>query len=317
MSTTEWKAHVPLISGAALLLGLSVLIRSTLLSSPGRATVIQPSEERVLIIGASSGVGRATAIAYAKRGARVAITARRSAVLDQVKQDCLKARNDSGYAEQKDAILAVVADFSDERAMESVRMAVKRAWNGIDTIIVAAGVSALQPVMNLVNQGGVSRAVSVAIKAIEGNYVGPLVSATTMIPLLESSSKKPAIALISSLAAVVPAPTRAIYCSTKSAGLLLFQSLAIEHPRIKFSNIIPATIEGDFRASAVDGGDVREVLKGALSKEEVARAIVRAVDTEQRTVWMPRTMRFAPFLYWIWPRFVEKKARKKYNFDIE
>ncbi|CAE6462007.1 unnamed protein product [Rhizoctonia solani] len=317
MSTTEWKAHVPLISGAALLLGLSVLIRSTLLSSPGRATVIQPSEERVLIIGASSGVGRATAIAYAKRGARVAITARRSAVLDQVKQDCLKARNDSGYAEQKDAILAVVADFSDERAMESVRMAVKRAWNGIDTIIVAAGVSALQPVMNLVNQGGVSRAVSVAIKAIEGNYMGPLVSATTMIPLLESSSKKPAIALISSLAAVVPAPTRAIYCSTKSAGLLLFQSLAIEHPRIKFSNIIPATIEGDFRASAVDGGDVREVLKGALSKEEVARAIVRAVDTEQRTVWMPRTMRFAPFLYWIWPRFVEKKARKKYNFDIE
>ncbi|KAH7340401.1 hypothetical protein B0J17DRAFT_715622 [Rhizoctonia solani] len=293
------------------------LIRSTLLSSPKRATIILPSEERVLIIGASSGVGRATAVAYAKRGARVAITARRSAVLDQVKQDCLKARNESGYTEQKDAILAVTADFSDEGAMESVRTAVKRAWNGIDTMIVAAGVSALQPVMNLVNQGGVSRAVSVAIKAIEGNYMGPLVSVTTMIPLLESSSKKPAIALISSLAAVVPAPTRAIYCSTKSAGLLLFQSLAIEHPRIKFSNIIPATIEGDFRASAVDGGDVREVLKGALSKEEVAQAIIRAVDTEQRTVWMPHTMRFAPFLYWIWPGFVEKKARTKYNFNTE
>jgi short-subunit dehydrogenase len=188
--------------------------------------------------------------------------------------------------------------------------------------------------MSLVEQGGVGRAVTVAVKAIEGNYVGPLVSATTMvwtlendidrylyaliqIPLLESSSKKPAIALISSLAAVVPAPTRAIYCSTKSAGLLLFQSLAIEHPGIKFSNIIPATIEGDFRASAVDGGDVREVLKGALSKEDVAQAIIRAVDTEQRTVWMPSTMRFAPFLYWIWPSFIERKARKKYNFATE
>ncbi|CAE7096349.1 unnamed protein product [Rhizoctonia solani] len=314
MSTTEWKAHVPLISGAALLLGLSVLIRSTLLSRPRRTTFIQPSEERVLIIGASSGVGRATAVAYAKRGARIAIVARRSAVLEQVQQECLKARSESGYTEQKDVILAVTADFSDEGKMESVRTAVQRAWNGIDTVIVSAGVSALQPVMNLVNQGGVGRAVSVAIKAIEGNFMGPLVSVTTMIPLLESSSKKPAIALISSLAAVVPAPTRAIYCSTKSAGLLLFQSLAIEHPRIKFSNIIPATIEGDFRASAVDGGDVREVLKGALGREEVARAIVRAVDTEQRTVWMPSTMRFAPFLYWIWPSFVEKKARKKYDF---
>ncbi|KDN41923.1 hypothetical protein RSAG8_07140, partial [Rhizoctonia solani AG-8 WAC10335] len=229
MSTTEWKAHVPLISGAALLLGLSVLIRSTLLSSPRRTAFIQPSEERVLIIGASSGVGHATAVAYAKRGARVAIVARRSAVLEQVKQECLQVRIESGYAEQKNVILAVTADFSDERKMESVRTAVQRAWNGVDTVIVSAGVSALQPVMNLVNQGGVSRAVSVAIKAMEGNYMGPLVSVITMIPLLESSSKKPAIALISSLAAVVPAPTRAIYCSTKSAGLLLFQSLAIEH----------------------------------------------------------------------------------------
>ncbi|KAG8714881.1 hypothetical protein FRC11_006641, partial [Ceratobasidium sp. 423] len=182
MSTTEleWKAHVPLISGAALLLGLSVLIRSTLLSGPKRATFIQPSEERVLIVGASSGVGRATAVAYAKRGARVAIIARRSAVLEEVKQECLKVRGESGYAERKDAVLAVTADFSDERAMEGVRAAVQRAWSGVDTIVIAAGVSALQPVMNLVKQGGVSRAVSVAIKAIEGNYMGPLVSATTM-----------------------------------------------------------------------------------------------------------------------------------------
>ncbi|CCO26188.1 Dehydrogenase/reductase SDR family protein 7-like [Rhizoctonia solani AG-1 IB] len=302
---------------AALLLGFSVLLRSALLSSSKRTALIQSSEERVLIIGASSGVGRATAVAYAKRGARVAITARRSVVLEQVKQECIKAFNESGHAEQKDTVLAVTADFSDERDMEKVRTAIQRAWSGVDTIVVAAGVSALQPVMSLVEQGGVGRAVTVAVKAIEGNYVGPLVSATTMIPLLESSSKKPAIALISSLAAVVPAPTRAIYCSTKSAGLLLFQSLAIEHPVIKFSNIIPATIEGDFRASAVDGGDVREVLKGALSKEDVAQAIIRAVDTEQRTVWMPSTMRFAPFLYWIWPSFIERKARKKYNFATE
>ncbi|KAF8744116.1 Enoyl-(Acyl carrier protein) reductase, partial [Rhizoctonia solani] len=287
--------------------------------SSKRSASIRPSEERVLIIGASSGVGRATAVAYAKRGARVAITARRSAVLEQVKQECIDALNESGHPSRKDAILAVTADFSDERDMEGVRTAIQRAWNGLDTVVVAAGVSALQPVMNLVNQGGVGRAVTVAVKAIEGNYVGPLVSATTMvrIPFLESTSKKPAIALISSLAAVVPASTRAIYCSTKSAGLLLFQSLAIEHPRIKFSNIIPATIEGDFRASAVDGGDVREVLKGALGREQVAQAIIHAVDTEQRNVWMPRTMRFAPFLYWIWPSFVEKKAMKKYNFTVE
>jgi len=50
---------------------------------------------------------------------------------------------------------------------------------------------------------------------------------------------------------------------------MLFRALAIEHPSITFSLICPGTIEGNFRASAVDGGDVREVLTGALKTEEV------------------------------------------------
>jgi hypothetical protein len=39
---------------------------------------------------------------------------------------------------------------------------------------------------------------------------------------------------------------------------MLFRSLAIENPGISFSYMCPGTIEGNFRASAVDGGDVRE-----------------------------------------------------------
>jgi hypothetical protein len=50
---------------------------------------------------------------------------------------------------------------------------------------------------------------------------------------------------------------------------MLFRVLAIEHPGISFSYICPGTIEGNFRASAVDGGDVREVLEGVLKSEEV------------------------------------------------
>ena len=54
---------------------------------------------------------------------------------------------------------------------------------------------------------------------------------------------------------------------------MLFRALAIEHPKISFSYICPGTIEGNFRASAVDGGDVREVLEGALKSEKVSRAV--------------------------------------------
>ncbi|KAG9104583.1 hypothetical protein FRC06_001049 [Ceratobasidium sp. 370] len=262
--------HV-LSSGVALLAGISIIIGARLISTPKRTQVIRTTDERVLIIGASSGVGRATAVAYAKRGARVTIVARRAALLQELEQECIQAWEAS--ADKAGRVLPIVADFGNEDDMARVRDTIRQAWNGLDTVVIAAGVSALQPVMNIVKQGGVGHIKAVAFKALEGNYIGPLVSAATLIPLLETTSEKPAIALISSLAAVVPAPTRALYCSTKSASLVLFQSLAIEHPRIKFTNIIPSTIEGDFRASAVDGGDTREVLKGALGKQVVAEAI--------------------------------------------
>ncbi|QRW00325.1 short chain dehydrogenase [Ceratobasidium sp. AG-Ba] len=310
MSTINWEPHF-LTSGIALATVFSLLIGTRLVSAPNRTRVISKDDERVLIIGASSGVGRVTAVEYSKHGARVAIVARREALLREVEQECAQ------FTDKPDRILSIVADFGNEDDMAGVLVAIEQAWNGLDTVVVAAGVSALQPVMSITKQGGVGHTKSVALRALEGNYLGPLVSAVTFIPLLEKTSQKPAIALISSLAAVVPAPTRALYCSTKSASLLLFQSLAIEHPRIKFTNVIPATIEGDFRASAVDGGEVREVLKGALKKQTVAQAIMNGVDTEARNVWLPSTMRVGLFLYWIWPGLIERMARKKYNFVLE
>ncbi|KAG8744354.1 hypothetical protein FRC12_014818 [Ceratobasidium sp. 428] len=311
MTPVQWEPRI-LASGAALLAGVSLFVGAQLISTSKRTQVIRPVDERVLVVGASSGVGRATATTYAKRGARVAIIARREALLQELKQEYSQV---SGISEDAgDRILSVTADFGNEDDMAKARDIIQQAWGGLDTLIVAAGVSALQPVMNIVKQGGVGHTKAVALKALEGNYIGPLVSAVTFIPLLEATSKRPAIALISSLAAVVPAPTRALYCSTKSASLLLFQSLAIENPRIKFTNIIPSTIEGDFRASAVDGGDVREVLKGALKKQAVAEAIMKGVDTETRNVWMPNTMRMGLFLYWLWPGLIERIAMRKYNF---
>lgn len=55
-----------------LLLAIPVLLRLLKRKTlPSRETIISPAEERVLLLGASSGVGRDLAHAYAKRGARV------------------------------------------------------------------------------------------------------------------------------------------------------------------------------------------------------------------------------------------------------
>ena len=79
---------------------------------------------------------------------------------------------------------------------------------------------------------------------------------------------------------------------------------------------MPSTVEGDFRASAVDKGPVREQdpNKQGLKREDVARRCINAVDSYETTVFMPRYMRLGQLLYWIYPSFVEWRVRKKYNF---
>jgi short-subunit dehydrogenase len=122
--------------------------------------------------------------------------------------------------------------------------------------------------------------------------------------------------LVNTLASIIPAPTRTIYASSKAASLLLYQALSIEHPRIAFTHLLPGTIEGDFRASAVDGGKAREAdpNKTGLKRDAVARRCIAALEHREKNVFMPWTMRPGHLLYWVWPGFVEWRAMAKYNF---
>lgn len=136
--------------------------------------------------------------------------------------------------------------------------------------------------------------------------------------MLSNTSKAPSIVLVNSLASIIPAPTRTIYASTKASSLVLYQALSIEHPSIRFTFFMPSTVEGDFRASAVDSGPVREKDPNAhgLKREDVARRCIQAADNGEKAVFMPETMRYAHLLYWIVPSFIERMASRKYNFAI-
>ncbi|KAI1407876.1 NAD(P)-binding protein [Hypoxylon sp. FL1857] len=287
------------------------------IGTPNRQRSIRPTEERVLVIGASSGLGRSVAKRYAARNARVCIVARRAEQLSQLAKEC------------GENCFFVVADFSDAGDMVRVRDELLAKWGGLDTLCVCAGVSAVQPVMKLAgvepgknddaSGSDIQHAVDIAARATQGNVYGPLVAALTFIPLLTRTSTSPSILLVSSVAAVVPAPTRALYAATKASSLLLFQSLAIEHPKIAFTFMLPATIEGNFRASAVDADPVTREAgpnQRGLKLDYVAQRCVDSVDRRVRgnvmIPWFPYSI--AHHLYYIWPSLIEQQARKKYNF---
>src|SRR5712691_10255319 len=56
-----------------------------------RPAVIPPGVERVVILGASRGIGRAIAYRYAQRGAKICVVGRKSAELDAVRSECEEA----------------------------------------------------------------------------------------------------------------------------------------------------------------------------------------------------------------------------------
>jgi NAD(P)-dependent dehydrogenase (short-subunit alcohol dehydrogenase family) len=180
-------------------------------SKPRRVLKVPYTQERVLVLGASSGIGRSVARQYSSRGARVCVVGRRAALLDEVVQECRNARPVKDCDED---VFSVAADFSSPEDMVLVRSVVedgkfllfffsKRltdgnpiviAWGGLDTLVVAAGVSALQPLLTVAGseavkgtalpettKEGIQRAVDVSLAAIRGNYTGPLVAAVTFV----------------------------------------------------------------------------------------------------------------------------------------
>jgi hypothetical protein len=101
-------------------------------------------------------------------------------------------------------------------------LTVEVEWNGLDTLFVVAGVSALQPLLaiagveaekktelEMTTREGIQNTVEVAAAATRGNYVGPLVAAVTFVsatgfPLSTILSKTPTIHRNRSLYCLIP-----------------------------------------------------------------------------------------------------------------
>jgi NAD(P)-dependent dehydrogenase (short-subunit alcohol dehydrogenase family) len=94
------------------------------------------SGKAVFITGSSKGVGKATAITYAKAGvSKIAIAARSS--LSSVKQEVLSAAKDAGREEP--AVLSLQLDVSDAKSVEEAANTVQEQWGSLDILINNAG----------------------------------------------------------------------------------------------------------------------------------------------------------------------------------
>jgi NAD(P)-dependent dehydrogenase (short-subunit alcohol dehydrogenase family) len=217
---------------------------------------------RVWITGASSGIGRALALAYAAKGATVAASARRADELDQL------------AAVAPDRITAVPVDVTDEAAMVRAAAAIEEK-GPLDLAVFNAGTH--QPVSVEAFDTAPFR------RLMEINYIGTVNGIAAVLPRF-IARRGGHIAVVSSVAGFRGLPQAAAYGPTKAALINLCEALKLDLDRhgVRISVINP----GFIRTPLTDRNPFP--MPFLMEAEDAAQRIVQGIERNAFEITFPR-----------------------------
>jgi 3-hydroxy acid dehydrogenase/malonic semialdehyde reductase len=222
------------------------------------------NDKNVLITGASSGIGRACAEAFAARGCRLLLAARRG--------ERLKALSASLRERHGTEVLTTVLDVRDREAVYEWVEGVPETWKKIDILVNNAGLArGLAPL----HEGDVAD----WEEMIDTNVKGLLWVTRAVLPGMVAQGQGHVIN-IGSIAGHEVYPGGSVYCATKHAVAALNRALAIDTlgTGVRVSSVDPGMVETEFSLVRFHGDTERaeSVYDGieALRGEDVAEAVV-------------------------------------------
>jgi NAD(P)-dependent dehydrogenase (short-subunit alcohol dehydrogenase family) len=172
---------------------------------------------RILVVGASSGLGRATAIAASAAGARVALAARRTARLDEAAE------------EAGNGAVVVPCDVCDEASVQAAVRSTLARLGGLDALVYAPGIATFQPIAEV--DAETWRAV------LDTNLVGPALVTRAALPHLEAARGKAVYFSSIVIDDAPPRPLNAPYVVSKVALESLVRAFQGEHRKVGFTTI--------------------------------------------------------------------------------
>lgn len=194
--------------------------------------------KRVVVVGASSGLGRCIALGLAKRGSQVAMLARRLGRLEAAAQEA----GDGAYP--------IACDVTDETSCRNAVDQAAVALGGIDGLVYSTGVITIMPVEEL---GAAAWA-----RLFATNVTGASLVTAAALPHLAAAGGS-AVYLSSVSASVGPPwPFLGGYAASKAALDKMIEAWRVEHPDVGFTRLVMGDClggEGDSATGSLAGND--------------------------------------------------------------
>jgi short-subunit dehydrogenase len=222
--------------------------------------------KRVLVTGASSGIGAGLAEAFAARGAAVGLCARRGARLSEVAARCAEAH--SGVDHPK-----WIVDLAEPDEVDRLIMSVQHEWGGVDILVNNAGIPKRRHVTAL--------DIATVEQVMNINFLSAVRLTLALLPgMVERGSGT--IVNVSSVGATLSSPGEAAYDASKSALAVFGEAMAVDlwDTGVKVLVVYPGVVDtelftlpdNDAFSAPVDKIPVSELVSGVFDALDAGRS---------------------------------------------
>jgi NAD(P)-dependent dehydrogenase (short-subunit alcohol dehydrogenase family) len=251
-----------------------------------------PRGRVVVVTGASSGLGRAIALEFARRHCSLVLGARRAEALEDTARGCRIAGGEA---------VAVATDVTREQDVIELAAAALDRWDRIDVWINNAGVT----LFALLEQAPFEQ----HQRVIETNLLGAMLGARAVLPVFRRQHSGMLINIGSVLSEIGQAFVPS-YVISKFGVHGLSEALRVEladEPDIHVCTVFPYAIDTPhFEAAGNRFGLMPRAMPPVSSPERIARAVARLPDRPRRRLFVPRFAALAIAAHAIIPRTLER-----------